>query len=639
MRLLARVRAAVFGGLSLQLLAAVHAAVPPAEQWLPSDTLAVWTVPDWGRLEQARRDTPLHAVWSDPELKPFRDKLVGKVHAELVAPVERELGLRFADYADLLRGQLTVAITRNGWTGTRDPLPALIVILDTRDQAERLKLNLTQLRQKLVENGRTPRTERIGGVEFQILDLNSADLQGRDRKKGASGDAASKPDSSKPPFAVPFAIGQMDSVMLAGTSVRELEKVVARMRGGAEGSLAQLPAFAADQKRLFNGAAFYGWVHFASVAELALKALGSAQEEGQVNPMIPAPEKIASAVGVAGIQTMAAAVRPGPEGGALDLFLGVPEDQRRGLLKLLMIERADAAPPAFVPADAVRFSRWRMDGASLWPILEGAVNEVSPGVLEFLITPTEAAIQQKDPSFNLRRNLFGNLGHDLVSYQKSPRGTSLEDLSSPPAITLVASPNPDQLLGAIQAVILLLPPPLGGAEFKETEFQGRTIHSMPLPALPTAAGGTSQERELHLVASGGYVAFTTDRGLVEEYLRSSDAKPKPLAELQGLAEAGQKVGGMASGFFGFQNDAENLRVTVEALRSNAGIFDQVFALSPLGSKTGAEEGALKAWVDLSLLPSSDKIARHFGITVFAGHMTADGFTLKFFSHNPPGGKP
>jgi len=107
-----------------------------------------------------------------------------------------------------------------------------------------------------------------------------------------------------------------------------------------------------------------------------------------------------------------------------------------------------------------------------------------PGMLGFLVAQVEAATKEKDPTFDFKKNLIGNLGDDILSYQKAPQGTSLEDLSSAPSVTLLASPNPEQLLQGLKSVVPCWRAVRAARNFKEREFLGRKIHSFPLPALP-----------------------------------------------------------------------------------------------------------------------------------------------------------
>ena len=126
----------------------VHAAIPSAENLLPSDTLLLISVPDFSTLRAAGRQSPQWLFWNDPAMKPFHDKFLARWNEKLVAPLERDLGVKFSDFTDLPQGQLTFAVTQNGWTGSGDPMPGALLLLDTKDKSGLLKTNLTSLRKK-----------------------------------------------------------------------------------------------------------------------------------------------------------------------------------------------------------------------------------------------------------------------------------------------------------------------------------------------------------------------------------------------------------------------------------------------------------------------------------------------------------
>ena len=631
----------------LALLAAATlgraAAVPPAEQLLPADTLAVLSVPDWGKLEASRKESPFVQFWGDDSLRPFREKLLTKLTNEVLAPIEQQLGVKLADYADLLQGQFTAAITQNGWKGGADPLPGLVVLLDTKDKGELLKKNLADVKKRLTDSGKTIRTEKLREVEFTTLVVNLDELTRGLGDGGAGGDAKPKDGAdakpaadAKPGSTLELRFGQVDALLLVGTNAKDLEKILARLAGSGAGFLAEVPAFEADARDLFRDVLTYGWIHFAPVAEI----LGKIQLPGAAggNPMMPQMDKLLETLGVNGLRTLAFNEHFTPDGFSANLFLGAPEEKRKGLLRLLATQTKDAAPPAFVPADSVQFSRWRGDGQQFWNTIETMANDLAPGMLGFVVAQLEAAMREKDPAFDFKKNLVGNLGDDFISYQKAPRGTSLEDLSAPPSISLLASANPEQLLQGLRSTLVLLPPPFNSSALKEREFLGRKIYSLPLPAMPTGGDEKPAERSLSFAVNGGYLAMSADAGMIEEYLRSSETKPKPLAETAGLSDASQKVGGMGTGLFGFQNDAENMRVMIEVLRKNPDLFATALAFSPLAPKGGQPDKALKEWLDFSLLPPFEKVAKYFGITVYAGHVSKTGYTLKVFTPKPPAAK-
>src|SRR5437016_3602329 len=153
-----------------------HSAVPAPEKLLPDETLGVLTVPDYAKASAAYNANASSQVWRDPALKPFREKLVNKFNEEVIKPLERELGVKLNDYCDLARGQITFAVLQNGWRGKDEPLPAWLLLVDTRDKSPQLKTNLADLRKKWVDSGKTLKTEKIREVEFLTLTVSGADV-------------------------------------------------------------------------------------------------------------------------------------------------------------------------------------------------------------------------------------------------------------------------------------------------------------------------------------------------------------------------------------------------------------------------------------------------------------------------------
>jgi hypothetical protein len=135
--------------------------------------------------------------------------------------------------------------------------------------------------------------------------------------------------------------------------------------------------------------------------------------------------------------------------------------------------------------------------------------------------------------------------------------------------------------------------------------------------------------------------------LLEEYLRSSDSQAKALRETAGLTEAAQKVTGSGTSLFGYENDVERTKTSFEVLRKSAGAASGsgsagASALLPgLGMSDPTQ--SLKEWMDFSLLPPFEKIAKYFSFSVYGGSANADSLTFRMFSPTPPalrsGGSP
>jgi hypothetical protein len=131
--------------------------------------------------------------------------------------------------------------------------------------------------------------------------------------------------------------------------------------------------------------------------------------------------------------------------------------------------------------------------------------------------------------------------------------------------------------------------------------------------------------------------MSTDAALLEEYLRSSESQAKPLREMPGLLEAAQRVGGMGTGLFGYENEVDTMRAAFEAAKNDPGASTNGIGPSLLPGLPGitGPESNLNDWMDFSLLPAFDKVAQYFYYTIYAGSANADGLTLKLFAPMPP----
>ena len=266
----------------------------------------------------------------------------------------------------------------------------------------------------------------------------------------------------------------------------------------------------------------------------------------------------------------------------------------------------------------------------------GDISRQALGTMDFVLNSAEAAAKEKDPNFSLDKALFGNLGDDIITYQKSPKGGSLAELSSPPSIFLISSPNPEQLTSALKNLLVLYGQPAGAPA--DREFLGHKIYSIPLPATPAAGGkgSAAPSRSWNYACAGGYVAITTDTAMLEEFLRSGDTPPKPLRETPGLTDAAQKVTGSGASLFGYANDSQSMRVFFDALKKDTNSMDNLAGLSPLASLVGLPELKVKDWVDVSLLPDFGQVSRYFYFSVYGGSANADGIKLQsLFAPTPP----
>jgi hypothetical protein len=348
------------------------------------------------------------------------------------------------------------------------------------------------------------------------------------------------------------------------------------------------------------------------------------------------PEKVIGALGLNAIRSVALSVHQTEEGSFFNLFLSAPETEREGLLKILAGECKETAPPPFVPADVVKFYRWRMDGQKTWTSLEKMLNTVSPQLLVSLNFAFEMAgmnAREKDPDYDLKKNFLASLGNDIIGYQKNPRSTESADLAAPPSLFLLGSPQPEKLIDVLKNIMTAInrkaEPP------KEREFLGRKIYSFQL-APSRLPGGERKPRTLEVSASSSYLALSMDAATLEEFLRSGANPAKPLRGTPGFTDAVQKVTDSGTSWLNYENQNVSMRMTFDLLKKSADRFSTNSLAGPLGSLNRLSPGMfIREWVDLSLLPDFDRVSKYFYFTVSSGNASAEGLSLKMFSPRPP----
>jgi len=382
-------------------------------------------------------------------------------------------------------------------------------------------------------------------------------------------------------------------------------------------------------------------------AILIEKAATDEKEKGgrPANPFVPSPAKMLDAIGLAGLKTVAMHLDETSDGAMMNVYLGAPESGRKGVLKILASDAKDASPPPFVPADATKFSRWRADGRKLWATLEGLLNDISPQLAGIVQMGLDTIGKDKDPNFNLKTMLVDNLGDDIISFEKPPRDATLAALSSPPSLYLIGSPKPEQLVLALKSGIALT-----GARpdtLTDRELLGRKVYKVKLTPTRNPQGRGIIERTLSFTHGGGYVAISTDEAMIEEFLRNADSPGRSLRETAGLADAAQKVGGMGTGWFGFENQGEAMKTLFEAARKDPALAEKMLTGGTLGTVntltgvTGAapagnkKDKGLKDWFDFSLLPPFEQVAKYFHYSVNAASAAPDGIYFKSFLPTPP----
>lgn len=564
-------------------------------------------------------------------MKPFHDKFTRSLNNSLIGPLEADLGIKLEDFEDLPQGQLTFAITRNGWNGKDDHSPGMVFLLDAKEKKNLLATNLATLQKKWTDSGKTLRTQAIRGIPFSVVMVSSNDvpdaLTNIFRPRPQTQELGKKPAQEKPRELV---VGQFDSLLIIGNSVEAVDPIVAHLTGSEMPALSDDSAFNADQQAQFHGSPlYYGWFDAREFFGI-MAAVPPPQDNPEAPTIIPQmdPNSIINAMGLATVKSVSFSYFETHEGAQANFFISVPASGRHGILKMFAPVPESASPPVFVPLEATKFFRARIDGQQAWQTLQDMLKSMSPTALIGLnaaIDMANANAQQKDPGFDIRKNLFENLGDDFIRYEKAP-GSASADPAGAPSLFLIGVHNSDRAVAAVATLMSLTP-----SEQKAPaprDFQGHKIYSLPLPG-GRMPGAPSTPRYMYCATSEGYVALTPDVSMLESYLRSEANPPKPLSGFPGLIDAAQHVGGTGNGLFGYQNQRELLRSFFKTLNGQS--LNGVGAMNPMLFLPQAFRDS----VDFSLLPDYDAVSKYFYFTVYAGSATVNGISLETFAPRPP----
>lgn len=577
----------------------------------------MFTIKDFDQTTNNFWKSALGRLWHDDAMRTTRDKFYGRWTNEVTNPIEKDFKIKLGDYAELLRGQFTFALTRPLEEGKG---PGFVLLIDTKDKWEVLKTRLADIQKKWTEGDRKLKTDKIRDVEFASYEFTQAQLQQFARTITGKGEGAPDPEAAT--NKINLLVGQSQSLLLIGSQARDLEKILARQSGGAVPPLADHPTFQANYNSLFRDAPVFGWLDFKPIFDTLItpRTAAAAQARGIENLRI---EKVIPALGLGDLKSLALRIGVGPEGYDTTIFVTAPEAARQGLLKILAPPAKDAAPPAFVPADAVKFQRIRIDFQQAWTTFENVLNKIDPSVAGVVQLLLNAAGKDKDPNFDLKKSLIESIGDDFISYEKAPKN------GAQASISLLGARNPEQLLSAMRAVMRMLPEPIGGAPLKEREFLGRKIYTLNLtpPGAPAQPGA-----EMQLVAAANYVVISRDNAMLEQFLRSAEAPPKPLRELAGFNDAAQKVGGFNTGWFSFENQIETMRAAIDEAKKNPdALADPGFNLNPLSARSSL----ISDWIDYQTLPPYDQIVKYFYYSLLTATSTPEGITFKIAAPTPP----
>jgi len=304
----------------------------------------------------------------------------------------------------------------------------------------------------------------------------------------------------------------------------------------------------------------------------------------------------------------------------------------------LETEHRSSAPPSFVGDDVAHFVRWRKSGEEALQILEKTLAEAMPMAAGFLTMMIDQVGKMKNPDFDFRRQFIGNLGDDIMTIQMTPKEFTLDALFSPPTLYLIGSGNPDALLDATMTAQSSMGIP--GMDAKGEDFLGKQIYAMSAGVKLGVGGKPAGQRHLFATTARGYMAIGTERELIEDFIRGGGAANK-LSEINGFRQAVEKVGGLGTGWFFYDNPLDMLNMLLTSFKQNPNALESLFGpvffkailINP-NSSTGSDPGMTiqqRMTEYIALLPDFKQIAKYMSFSVGSAMTDADGILIRAYS--------
>jgi len=302
---------------------------PQVFDLLPESTVFVVSVADCSRLKTQLRDTTLGRLSLDPQIRPIMTA-IDLALGDLLSGAKETIGLGWTDLWELFQGQLTAAVVV-----TEQQPPALVALLDTRNQIASARIALDRAGKLLEASGGKRTEEQVQGMTVTVF----------------SGVGARKRD-------LVFAVD--GSTVIVATELAPMALVLERWHKPAGGGLLSNEKFSAIVKRCSVADKLPGvFVYFDPIA--TVRCMGVNDPTTQLaTAMLPV-------LGLDGLEALGATLSF--DASPYDWLLhahALLSGTRMGVLEAVAPLAVETVPEPWVPSDASDYTTLRWDAAQTY---------------------------------------------------------------------------------------------------------------------------------------------------------------------------------------------------------------------------------------------------------------------------------
>ncbi len=614
---------------------------PPAEAWLPTNTLAYVTVPSAIRYRQEWPRQSLLGAWADPALKPFRDGFERSLERQLLAPLAELTGWHVGTLFALAEGQITYALLAPG-PGGSNLVQVLLVDAGARtNEAAALFQSTLQPRPRAGTNApatlapapapaapmpatgwswsgiSTGATYRLSATRLESL--FEAAFPGETPPARAASVRVEAPP-------VPLHAVRLGTLLLGLTSTNDLPGIVARLAGAPPALVAPSPA-ATDPSR-FTNTVLHAWLDGPACLRQLTRSMPPAVA-ALAHSGVPVP-RILEALGFSGVQSVSWSARTVTNGWRHDLHVAVPREARKGLLQLLETSRLDAGPLPFLGDDVLVARRLRLPGPRQWAAFERTLRDLDPAWLGVLQLFTGYAGRTEDPDFDFEKQFLHLLGDDWVALTARVPATNLLTAE----LLLHGTTNATRVRTGLTQILAptylatFVPPDDPAPKRTLQTVAGHPLVSVEWPPIPWIGPG-----QYHFGQRGDWIAASGSRALIESFLAGPPNVARPLLQRPGVEAAIEAAGGAGGGWFVYDLERVTLREWFESVARSPEPSASLQRWASLTEPTTRALAAAFAWLDLRLLPPFGGVERHFRFRVTSGGATPEALHWTTFRPN------
>ena len=569
-----------------------------AATWLPASpklplvnlvdeqTLLALTVSDTPALVRGWDSSPVATTWSDPQVVKFLAPLRAQLQVDTwEADTQAATGMGLSELFALVDGEILIALPAFDFSHfDAKNLPPFLVVLEVGKHADKIQKLLADAAEK---GAIQEQTETFAGVTVHVRPLTAA----HDSAAATSAEAT-----------VPrtFAWALVDGVWLLSPAKEQVFAAIdALHQGGVSASLGASERFLRTRQRVGATQAL-AYLNLPAIYPRVQEAVAAAKARGgaKPNPLGLDPEAVLKALGLDVLGECYAALRLEPTQARVDAGLAYSEE--RGLVRLLAYQPGPTSQPDWVPAKWSNLSTARFSVPKAYAGLESIVNAVSPVL--FGMAQGQLRSFDKKLGIDLRRDLIGSLGDDVVTAYALPPGLepeSVPEWTRMDQLIAVSLSNEAAFLRSVNA-LKALAGPAADQLFTSRDYLGTTLYTLNVPTAP--ATGSAARGFSYAIAQSTLLVGIGSPATVESALQGMATGPGGFWQRADVKAALAELPADAVSL-----QVQDLRVLLASLAESAVVYQKTL-------NDQKSDSPKPTYVDVDARPDAAVWARHWGLS-------------------------